>query len=263
MKNEIFSGFFGKRHCQGIAVDKKGGYIYYSFTTKLVKCDLEGNLVGTVENIVGHLGCIDFNERDGRIYASLEYKNDGIGRGILNAIGRAESNARNGFYVAVFDVDKIDREGLDAERDGVMRAVYLKDVVRDYEGFVQIGGASIPHIHGCSGIDGLTFGRDFGATGGKYYLHVCYGIYSDIERTDNDYQVILQYDTDEWDDLEGPLAQDNIHTCGPEKPRRRYFVYTGNTTYGIQNFEYDEYTGITSPAFIPKKRKSSRIIRRS
>jgi hypothetical protein len=35
-------------HVQGIAVDKKHGYIYYSFTTLLVKTDLAGNVVGTV-----------------------------------------------------------------------------------------------------------------------------------------------------------------------------------------------------------------------
>jgi hypothetical protein len=34
-----------------------------------------------------------------------------------------------------------------------------------------------------------------------------------------------------------------MHTSGPLSPRRKYFVYTGNTRWGVQNFEYDSYTG--------------------
>ena len=37
---KIFSGYFGKCHCQGIAIDEARGYVYYSFTTLLVKTDL-------------------------------------------------------------------------------------------------------------------------------------------------------------------------------------------------------------------------------
>ena len=38
----VFSGYQGACHCQGIAVDPQKGYIYYSFTTKLIKSDLQG-----------------------------------------------------------------------------------------------------------------------------------------------------------------------------------------------------------------------------
>ena len=65
--NQIFSGYFGKCHCQGLAVDEKNGYVYYSFTTLLVKTDLEGNLIGTVDGLIGHLGCIAYNAEDGRV----------------------------------------------------------------------------------------------------------------------------------------------------------------------------------------------------
>ena len=34
-----------------------------------------------------------------------------------------------------------------------------------------------------------------------------------------------------------------MHQSGPEKPDGKYFVYTGNTAYGIQNLEYDPYSG--------------------
>jgi hypothetical protein len=33
-----------------------------------------------------------------------------------------------------------------------------------------------------------------------------------------------------------------MHRCGPEYPTAKYFVYTGNTTYGVQNLEYDSQT---------------------
>lgn len=245
MKNRIFSGRWGKCHCQGFAIDTAGKYAYYSFTTKLVKTDTDGRIIGSVDHIIGHLGCIDFNDADGKLYASLEYKNDSIGRGILKSIGVSAENLEDGFYIAIFDVDKIDRLDMNAERDGVMRVVYLPTVVRDYSGTVEHLGKTLAHIHGCSGIDGLTIGPAFGKEKGSHpYLYVCYGIYSDLERRDNDYQVILQYDpTQWWETIAAPLSQFEMHHIGPEKPRNRYYLYTGNTTYGVQNLEYDAATG--------------------
>ena len=35
----VFSGYFNTGHCQGIAVDPVRRYIYYSFTTAIVKTD--------------------------------------------------------------------------------------------------------------------------------------------------------------------------------------------------------------------------------
>lgn len=34
-----------------------------------------------------------------------------------------------------------------------------------------------------------------------------------------------------------------MHRQGPKAPDSKYFVYTGNTTYGIQNLEYNPCTG--------------------
>ena len=118
-------------HVQGIAVDDKHKYIYYSFTTVFVKADLNGNVIGTVTGLTGHLGCISYNSDDGRVYGSIEYKHDSIGKGIMECTGVALAE-EDAFYVAMFDVDKIDRIGMDAERDGIMRAVYLPEVVADY-----------------------------------------------------------------------------------------------------------------------------------
>lgn len=135
----------------------ENGYIYYSFTTKIVKATLSGEIAGTVEGIVGHLGCITFNEKDGCVYGSLEYKNDVIGKGILEAVDSYQS-FDDAFYVAKFDVSKIDRIGMSAEKDGIMTAMYLKAVTDDYNGTgIDKEGNSVPHNYGCSGIDGLTF----------------------------------------------------------------------------------------------------------
>ena len=245
MKNKLFSGYWGGCHCQGITVDPVKEYIYYSFTTKLIKSDLDGNIIGSVDNIIGHLGCIDFNDSDGRVYGSLEYKLDEIGRGILKKLGIAEENLKEGFYVAIFDVDKIDRLDMDAEKDGIMRTVYLKTVLDDYNATVMNGGVERRHAYGCSGIDGLAIGPDFGAgRDGRRFLHVCYGVYSEPGRTDNDHQVIHQYEIEDWwEGVSKPLSQNDMHISGPGEPRKRYFVYTGNTNYGVQNMEYDEFTG--------------------
>lgn len=68
----IDAGLWKTGHLQGIAVDTAHEYIYYAFTTVLVKARLNGETVGWVGGLAGHLGCIDFNDEDGRVYASLE-----------------------------------------------------------------------------------------------------------------------------------------------------------------------------------------------
>lgn len=243
MKQPIFTGTWGKCHIQGIAVDEKRGYIYYSFTTKLVKATLDGEIIGSLDGLVGHLGCIAFSKEDGRVYGSLEYKNDGIGKGILNALGDT-GVYEDGFYIARFDVDKIDRVGIPAEGSDIMKCIYLSEVVSDYLGEgTDKDGKPTPHRYGCSGIDGTTIAPLPGrAIDSKKYLYVAYGIYSDHNRTDNDRQVILCYDFSDWDKYATPLDQKNMHKFGPEKPEHKFFVYTGNTTYGVQNLEFDAHT---------------------
>jgi hypothetical protein len=204
----------------------------------LIKADLQGNIIGTVKGLLGHLGCIEFNEEDGRIYGSLEYKNDSIGRGILQQENTSK-HWDSAFYVAIFDVDKITREGMNAEKDGIMTSVYIPTVLEDFEAKVVSNGKTLEHRYGCSGFDGITFGPKFGKSDGKRYLTIAYGIYGDASRTDNDYQVLLQYDTKDWAKYEHPLSQEAMHTFGPKKPAGRYFVYTGNRNWGVQNMEYD------------------------
>lgn len=238
LSTAIDSGPFRAGHIQGIAVDLNKKHIYYSYTTMLVKTDLQGKVIGTVTGLLGHLGDLDFYEKDGRVYGSLEYKNDAIGKGILK-MEKSDRQLQNAFYIAIFDVDRINRMGMDAEKDGIMTTVYLPTVLNDYLGEVEVNGKIHKHRLGCSGIDGVSFGPKFGKKGGKQYLTVAYGIYGDKERVDNDYQVLLQYDVEKWYFYEQPLSDDQMHTNGPLHPDEQYFAYTGNTTYGIQNLEYD------------------------
>ena len=83
LPKELRSEGWKAGHVQGMAVDTKQEYIYLSFTTMLVKMNMKGEVVGTVTGILGHLGCLDFNDEDGRVYGSLEYKDDSIGKSIL------------------------------------------------------------------------------------------------------------------------------------------------------------------------------------
>lgn len=230
---EVPSGSWDAGHIQGIAIDEKKGFVYHSFTQMLVKTDLEGSIVGTVGGLTGHLGDLDLNSRDGRVYGSLEYK------------------AEEAFYIAIFDVDRITEIGMDAESSGVMTTVHLEEVVADFVADMDGDGAfdgdvadTADHRYGCSGIDGVSFGPAFGSRNGKQQLMVAYGIYENLERTDNDHQVILQYDVSEWAEFEQPLTQSDPHRSGPSEVGAKYFVRTGNTRYGVQNLSYDQHTGL-------------------
>jgi hypothetical protein len=222
-------GTWPTSHVQGIAVDLKGGYIYYSFTTLLAKYDFSGRLIGTLVGWAGHLGDLDFNPRDGRVYGSLEYKKD------------------QAFYIAAIDVSRIDRIDIDATKSDIFRTVYLPEVTNDYTADLNGDGvfdgdvANTPdHRYGCSGIDGVSFGPQFGRTDGPRLLTVAYGIYSNNARTDNDHQVLLQYDIADWARYERPLSESAPHRSGPANVHGKYFARTGNTTYGVQNLAYDE-----------------------
>lgn len=222
-------GIWPSGHVQGIAVDVQGGYIYYSFTNLLAKYDFSGKLVGTLVGWTGHLGDLDFNPADGKVYGSLEYKKD------------------QAFYIAVIDVGRLDRVGVEASKTEIFRTVYLPEVVKDYAADLNGDGkfegdvaASPDHRYGCSGIDGVTFGPAFGRTDGPRYLTVAYGVYGDNRRDDNDHQVLLQYDITDWARYARPLTEAAPHRYGPATVQGKYFVRTANTSYGVQNLSYDE-----------------------
>lgn len=249
LPNTIFSGNWKEGHVQGIAVDTERGFVYYSFTTILLKTDLEGNALASVENIIGHLGCIAFDQEANRVYGSLELKHDVIGRGIMERTGIALAE-EDAFYLVSFDLDKLDRMGMDAEKDGVMRAVYLRDVVTDYSEKDLLTG--LTGRYGCGGMDGVSVGPVFGADkDSTRKIMVAEGICRDVNRKDNDHQVLLQYDLSVFDTFGQPLSQQQPHHSGPEACEARYFFYTGNTTWGIQNLEYDPASGYWFTAVYP------------
>lgn len=245
LPDSVFSGEQGNFHVQGIAVDQVRGFVYCSFTDKLVKLNMSGKLIGSVTGFVGHLGDITFDPQTNKVYASLEYKNDAIGRGIDKSLGIKNKNKVD-FYIAVFNGEHITRPNMNANQDSnLLRTVYLKEVVDDYKAYVKDGNRVVRHRFGCSGIDGITIGPSIGHPDrSKKYLYIAYGIYGDTTRNDNNHEVILKYDmADWWDKLGKSLSQNNPHHAGPREPLAKYFVYTGNTTYGIQNLAYDDYTG--------------------
>ena len=251
LPSQIYSGEHGKFHVQGIAYDAARQCMYMSFTTALLKFDMQGRLVASVEGLTGHLGCLAMNPDDGRLYGSIEYKHDAIGKGISKGTGTTNSE-EDGFYIAIFDLDRLTRQHMDAS--DVMTTVYIKEALTDYSASVSNNGRQVEHRFGCSGIDGVTFAPAPGKQDGKYLLYVAYGVYGDTERTDNDYQVLLAYDVSRWQRYEQPLSPTNLHKSGPAKPKAKYFAHTGNTTYGIQNLAYDPWTGYILAAVYPGKK---------
>lgn len=239
LPDSVYSGKQGKLHVQGTVVDPTLGVVYFSFTDKLIKTDLQGNVIGSVTGIVGHLGDLAYDNESGKVYASLEYKNDAIGKGIRSTLG-VEQESNIGFYIAVFDGKAITRTDMSAEKDNILKTIYLKEVVDDYIAEVDVEGRKLNHRYACSGIDGITLAPDIERPNSKKkYIYVAYGIYGDTARTDNDYQIILKYDISKWNKWSRVLMQDELHRSGPRKPSGKYFVKTGNTTFGIQNLEYD------------------------
>ncbi len=224
----------GKNHVQGLALDREAERMYFSFTTSFLKTDLQGNVLGSIEKIQGHLGAMTFNPEDRKVYASLECKDDVIGSSLSTF-----AQGRSIFYVAIIDVDKIDRVGMDSENNDAFKIVCIKEATEDYrwkEGEVE-------HRYGCSGIDGVTIAPKLGKTGGKKYLYAAYGVYGDTARKDNDYQVLLRYDLRKLNRYAGKVKFGEFYEGGPEKPEEKYFVFTGNTNWGVQNLAYDSYSG--------------------
>lgn len=210
-----------KLHIQGLALDKKEKCLYCSFTSAFFKCDLEGNVIGSVTGINGHLGAMTYEPKSKKVYASLEIKDDEIGRGVSDALGaERHEKAASRFYVAEIDVRKIDR--LEVPFEEAMTLHPIEEVAKDYLDTVEVNGVTLEHKYGCSGMDGVAIAPGFGAKGKERFLYVAYGVYGDTTRVDNDYNILLCF---KMDDL--------------AKPVHKYFVKTGNTRYGVQNMTYD------------------------
>ena len=208
----------GRHHVQGIAFDKAAGMMYLSFTTSFVKTDFEGNVVGSINRIQGHLGAMTFNPADRKVYASLECKDDVIGKGLSSF-----AKGRSMFYIAIIDVDKVTEVGMDSEDNDAFRIVCVKDATRDYH-MTGFADKEYEHFYGCSGIDGVTIAPKLGKKGGKNYLYVAYGIYGDLGRNDNNHQVLLRYDIRKLNEYAGKVKFGDFYGEGPDKPLDKYFA---------------------------------------
>ena len=192
-------------HVQGIAFDKSSDCFYCSFTTIFYKVGTDGAVRDSITGIHGHLGAMTFDAETRKVYASLECKDDEIGSSISKGMGKdAYRHDESRFYIAEIDVDAM-----------TMETYELPEVREDY----------LKGNYGCSGMDGVTLAPEFGTLKGKY-LYVAYGVYSDTTRTDNDHNILLCYRPGRYD-----------------KPVHKYFIRTGNTTYGVQNLCYDPASG--------------------
>lgn len=254
LPDSIFVG--GQRHhVQGLALDKQGNCMYMSFTDRFLKIDLKGNIIASIDRIQGHLGAMTFDAVNRKVYASLECKDDVIGRNISKSLNvKQTSREETRFYIAIIDVDKLEGHGMSPENNDVLKTVCLRKVVEDYK-FTSDSPQPYSHRYGCSGIDGVTiapaiedlkpsaYNSSTKAAKKKNYLYVAYGIYGDVDRKDNDYQVIHVYDLDKLSSMAKPMVFGENHSNGPRKPMKEYFVKTGNTNYGVQNMAYDPYTG--------------------
>lgn len=215
----LTSGSWDVRHCQGIAVDSKNGYIYYSYTNLFVKCDFNGNVIGTITNIRGHLGDICYNEADGKIYGSY------------NPPGK------KALYIAIIDPSELDDLNLNAVKSGLIRTVHLKDVWNDFSATVTVGENTYSRRYGVSGTDGVCFGPSFESGEGNYLTVAC-GITPQPARPDNDHQILLQYNVETWWRIYSePLTYKEYHQSGPACDGK-YFLFTGNTNYGVQTMTY-------------------------
>ena len=237
LPDSIYVGDQTSGHVQGIAYDRQKECLYLSFTTRFLKVDLQGNIIASIERMQGHLGAMTVSPVDGKIYSSFECMDDEIGKGVTGRLGVAEfTREQSTFYIAVIDPEKLTRVGMDAEVDDVMETFCVHPAGRDYKS----------GRYGCAGIDGVTFvprpGLHFGKKN-KWQLCVAYGIYSDLSRTDNDCQVLVTYNIRDYEKCLTRADYRTLHQNGPSEAAQQYFIYTGNTKYGVQNLAYDAYTG--------------------
>ena len=269
----------GSSHMQGICIDDEGKYMYFSYTSVLAKVDMAtGKVVASVggfgEGSFGasggaHLGCLDYY--DGWVYGSLEYKDPGkkfficaFDTSRMTEVGvdvdeiPVDENGHNGVTgILLYEPTMDFRDGLSTELFGS----------QDKYGEAT-NNSNNGHRFACSGIDGVTFGTMPGDTSGKIYLIVAYGIYSaanfsdpsgtkikDTNRLDNAYNVLQFYDVEDFWDGEKPVGTQNILFNCQRGLSRDYaeneilkaadtlYVFTGATSWGSQNLEWEADTG--------------------
>ncbi|KQY60064.1 hypothetical protein ASD11_11240 [Aeromicrobium sp. Root495] len=217
-----------EEHVQGIVVDRENKFIYWSFKDWLYKTNFSGDVVASVTGLGGHLGDLTLDAESGKIYGSLTRKDI------------------NGFFLAVIDGKDLTGLGQRADETDGVSMVYMPDVTNDYLEDVNGDGtfdgdvAETPdHRYGTSGIDGIALGPALDGSD-EEMVTVAYGIFENEARSDNDYQVLLQFTPATLAEYAQPVSSSPA-SDGPESPAGKYFVYTGNTRYGVQNLAFDPW----------------------
>ncbi len=223
--DSVYLGTGYEGHLQSFAIDDDMQYIYASFTHDLVKVAVDtGEIVGTVTGFPGHLGGLTYY--DGRVYGALNYK------------GRS--------YLTVFECDEVTGTRTYDLKDETfidcMSTILLHEPTNDYNADPALAN------YGMCGIDGITTGK--APDTGETVLMVSYSINGDTDEEDYDYDynILIQYNFDTFLEPDGSggtqIKPDYKYLYGPaDNPgpthSNKYFIYTGNTNYGVQNLEYD------------------------
>ena len=236
-------------HVQGVATNLFGDIFYYCFTDRLVVQKSNGEIVGSVVGIPGHMGDLAFNPDDGRVYVSyMKIATSDFAR-------QTEMRNQKNAYVLIFDVDKIDR--MNMSPDGIVTCVYVGEKIQElanthgYDYGTKYDDLNIGGKYGVvNALGNLAIGPAFGENDGKTYvtcvlsqpgnaLSTDSGKFA-YDREDNDYFVIAQFDVAELNRYEVPFSGLD-EASGPKDFDGMYFYYAGQHDYGVQVMSYDAY----------------------
>ena len=248
--NMLETGGVGtNNHVQGVATNLFGDIFYYSFTDRLVVQKSNGEFVGSVVGIPGHMGDLAYNPEDGRVYVSYMM--------ITTSDMEHQTEARElkNAYVLIFDVEKIERMNMSPE--GIVTCVYVGEKIQElantpgHDYGTKYDDLNLGGKYGIvNGIGNLAIGPAFGEDDGKKYvtcvlsqpanaLRSASGVFA-YDREDNDYFVIVQFDISDWKHYEVPYSQLES-AYGPKDFDKIYFYYAGQHDYGVQVITYDAY----------------------
>ena len=264
----------GTGHLQGMCVDDDASYMYVSYTNGIGKIDMAtGEVAGILTGFDSglHIGCMAYY--DGYIYASFEAQathkfyiiqvDESKFYGVMDEKEEWASAVR----VILLYEPTVDARDLMGDKD--LNADNLA-------GRSEVTG----HRFSNAGIDGITFGTypgEFGKEDADTYMFVVYGTYwfgtnsaeaavteqnyryddehtiiqcnntSDFLNTENQSQYLLElaYTDTTTPDQNGIANARSIYYASDSilHAQKTMYVFTGNTQWGCQNFEYDKSTG--------------------
>lgn len=272
--SETYFSSIGTGHLQGMCVDEDASYMYVSYTNGIGKIDMAtGEVAGILTGFDGglHIGCMAYY--DGYIYASFEAQATHkfyiiqVDESKFHGIMDTKEEWANAVRVVLLYEPTVDARDLMGDTD---------ITADNLAGRSEVTG----HRFSNAGIDGITFGTypgEFGKKDADTYMFVVYGTYwfgtnsatagvtAQNYRYDDEHTIIQAYNTSDFlneenqsqyllelaytdtttPDSDGvanarSIYYDNDSVLHAEKT---LYVFTGNTQWGCQNFEYDKSTG--------------------